>query len=145
MRGTLSTASPDTRELARRLIALEAARTETPIGGGNTAAMVCEKLRVPLAKLVGTAGFWSLMSRALAMSKAEDPVLDAIHLRPDGSMEGFDLIGRTQDSNSGVVVVAQLLGLLVTFIGESLALRFVRDAWPNASATGIDGGSGEGL
>ena len=31
------------------------------------------------------------------------------------------------------MVVAHLLGLLVTFIGEPLTLRLVRDAWPDAS------------
>ena len=41
--------------------------------------------------------------------------------------------------------MAQLLGLLVTFIGEPLTLRLVRDAWPNASVAGMDAGSEEGL
>ena len=140
----MSTASPGIRDLARRLIALEAAHTETPMGGGNTAALVCEKLRVPLTKLVGTAGFRSLMSRALAMSKTEVPLLDIIQLRPDGALEGFDGIGPTQDEESGGVVVAHLLELLVTFIGELLALRFVRDVWPNVAVTGIDGARKEG-
>jgi hypothetical protein len=38
--------------------------------------------------------------------------------------------------------VAQLLGLLVTFIGEPLTLRLVRDAWPDAPipATGAETG-----
>ena len=43
------------------------------------------------------------------------------------------------------MIVAQLLGLLVTFIGEPLTLRLVRDAWPNASVAGLDTGSDEVL
>jgi hypothetical protein len=43
-----------------------------------------------------------------------------------------------------VIVVAQLLGLLVTFIGEPLTLGLVGDAWPDAPVAGIDAGSGEG-
>jgi hypothetical protein len=31
----------------------------------------------------------------------------------------------------GATLVAQLLGLLVTFIGEHLMLTLVRDAWPD--------------
>jgi hypothetical protein len=32
----------------------------------------------------------------------------------------------------GTLLVAQLLGLLVTFIGQALTLRLVRDLWPDA-------------
>ena len=41
------------RDLARRLMALEAPRDATPAKSGSDAARVCEKLRVPLAKLAG--------------------------------------------------------------------------------------------
>ncbi len=40
--------------------------------------------------------------------------------------------------------MAHLVGLLVTFIGEPLTLTLVRDAWPGATLTGIDSGSGGG-
>jgi hypothetical protein len=96
--------------------------------------------------LVGVAGFRSLMSRAVAMAKAEVPSLAAVQVRADGSLEGLDGAGPDQiagaGSEAGVVIVAQLLGLLVTFIGEPLTLRLVRDAWPDASipATGAESG-----
>jgi hypothetical protein len=110
---------------------------------------VCEKLRLPLSKLVGVAGFRSLLSRALAIAKAEVPLLIAVQVRADGSLEGLDGPGHDQDAGAGgqagVVIVAQLLGLLVTFIGEPLTLRLVRDAWPNASMAGMGAGSGGGL
>jgi len=32
-----------------------------------------------------------------------------------------------------VLLVAQLLGLLVAFIGENLTLRLMRDVWPKLS------------
>jgi hypothetical protein len=110
---------------------------------------VCEKLRAPLAKLAGVAGFRSLMARAKALATAEVPWLDSVQVRPDGSLEGFDAARRQQgtvpNGEAGVVVVTQLLGLLVTFIGEPLTLRLVCDAWPEASVNGMDAGSGEGL
>jgi len=34
--------------------------------------------------------------------------------------------------NGGAVLVTQLLGLLVTFIGQALTLRLVRELWPDA-------------
>jgi hypothetical protein len=145
----MNTATPAIRDFARRLVALEAAHAEASVTGGSEVVRVCDKLRLPLSKLAGDAGFRSLMSRAVALAKAEIPSLVAVQVRADGSLEGLDGIG--QDSNvgadgqAGVVVVAQLLGLLVTFIGEPLMLRLVRDAWPNSSVAGIDTGSDEVL
>jgi len=44
----------------------------------------------------------------------------------------------TVDEGKGVeaaiAITAHLLGLLVTFIGESLALRLMGDAWPGTSS-----------
>jgi hypothetical protein len=143
----MSSAPPAIRDLARRLLALEAARDEPSATCGLEAGRVCEKLRLPLAKLAGIAGFRSLMSRAVAMAKAEVPSLAAVQVRADGLLEGLDGAGHDQDVGADgegqVVVVAQLLGLLVTFIGEPLTLRLVRDAWPGASVTGADVRSGE--
>jgi hypothetical protein len=70
-------------------------------------------------------------------------------VRADGLLEGIDRTGDNQGGTvggeAGVVVVAQLLGLLMTFVGEPLMLRIVRDAWPDASIAGTDAESGEGL
>ena len=93
---------------------------------------VCEKLRLPLAKLVGVAGYRSLMSRAMAIAKAEAPSLDVVRVRPDGSLEGFDGIDQNRGAEAAIVVLVHLLSLLVTFIGEPLTLGLVRDTWPEA-------------
>lgn len=126
--------------LARRLIALEVPRDGESPASGNPAVKACDKLRIPLAKLAGVAGFRSLLSRALALAKGEFPELDPVKVNADGSLEGFDGI---EQKDAGVALVAQLLGLLVTFIGEPLSLSLVRDAWPEAFANGIDAESGE--
>ncbi len=143
----MNTAAPAIHDLARRLIALEAAR-DPSVGMIDEAVRACEKLRSPLAKLAGTAGFRSLMTRAMALATAEAPWLASLQVRADGSLEGFDAAGRQQGAaaggEAGTVVVAQLLGLLVVFIGEPLTLRLVRDAWPDAPVTGMDAGAGEG-
>src|SRR5450755_1994289 len=142
----MNTATPAIQNLARRLIALESARASSDEAVGE-AVRACEKLRAPLAKLAGVAGFRSLMTRAKALAMVEAPWLESVRVKADGSLEGFDAArphqGAVPGGEVGVVVVAQLLGLLVTFIGEPLTLRFVRDAWPDASVTGMDAGSGE--
>jgi hypothetical protein len=140
----MSMPPPATRDFARRLIALEAARDESPAGG---AVRVGDKLRLPLARLIGEAGFYSLLSRAVALARAEVPSLAAVQVRADGSLEGLDSHGNEQDAavagEAGVAVVAQLLGLLVTFIGEPLVFQLVRDVWPGVSVTKPDAAGGE--
>ena len=140
--------APAIQILARRLIALEVAR-EPSVGHISAALRTCDKLRVPLSKVAGAGGYRSLMARALALATAEVPGLKSVLIKPDGSLEGFDEAMFHGDSvldvDPGVVVVTQLLGLLVTFIGEPLTLRFVRDAWPNASLDAMDAGSEERL
>jgi hypothetical protein len=87
---------------------------------------------VPLVKLVGVAGYRSLISRALAISKAEAPSLERVQVQLDGAIDGFDGIEQNLSEEAGVVVLVYLLDLLVKFIGETLTLGLVRDAWPEA-------------
>lgn len=144
----MSTPPPAIQDLARRLIALEAAREGSPCTPSGGAVRVCDRLRVSLSRLTGVAGFRSLISRSLALAKAEVPSLAPAQVRADGSLEGVDRIGHDQGANAGdeagVAVVAHLLGLLMTFVGEPLTLRLVRDAWPDASTPVTDAESGEG-
>ena len=123
--------TPAVRNLARRLTAFEAEcdPSDGPVGA---ALRACEKLRVPLVKLLGVNGFRSLMSRALVRAKAEVPSLETVQLRPDGSLEGLGGTGRTHDAGAEVEILAQLLQMLVIFINEPLTLHLVRDAWPDA-------------
>lgn len=132
---------PAMQELARRILAIEAARAKAAGTEVDVTAQVCEKLRVPLAKLAGPAGFSSLLSRALALAKAEVPSLRVVQVRPDGSLAGFEGITPSHDAGletDRVVLVIRLLGLLATFIGEPLTRRLVCDVWPDASTESTD-------
>jgi hypothetical protein len=133
----MNSTTPAIRELARRLIALEAPREAPRVADGGEVARVCEKLRMPLTKFAGVAGYRSLISRAVAIAKAKDPSLNPVQVGSDGSLEGIDLVGQ-RDAEAGVAVLVHLLGLLVTFIGEPSALGLVRDAWPDAPLEKID-------
>jgi hypothetical protein len=123
------------RVFAERLIAYErrdnkSSETKTP-----AAFLVGEKLRPHLAPLMGNVGFRALLSRALALANAEVPWLRAVHVKAaDGSFQGLDELGAQVDPDEifegRVVLLAQLLGLLVAFIGEDLTLRLVREVWP---------------
>ena len=138
----MTTVPPDIQELARRLLAVEAARAKATDLQVDEAVQVCEKLQVPLSRLTGPAGFSSLLTRALALSKAEVPSLRVVQVRPDGSLTGFDAIEDDQDAGAlekgRVALVAHLLGLLATFIGESLTRHLACEAWPDASLDSTD-------
>ncbi|MFA5863904.1 MAG: hypothetical protein WC975_04370 [Phycisphaerae bacterium] len=127
------------QDLARQLLALEAARAESSDGHVDETVCVCEKLRVTLSKFMGIAGFASLLSWALARTKAQIPSLSGVKVRTDGTLEGFD---RVQDKpaagKAGAVLVSHLLGLLVTLVGKPLTLRLVRDAWPDTDINSMD-------
>lgn len=134
----MSRASPEIQDLARRLLAFEAARDNSSEARADAAAQVIEELRLHLLKLAGVDGFRSLLSRALTLAKAEVPSLTLVQVRADGSLEGFDGIEGSREAGAvagqgGTVLVANLLELLVTFIGEPLTLRLVHVTWPNAS------------
>jgi hypothetical protein len=133
----MTSTSPATWELARRLIALEAPRVAGPDASGSQAGRVCEKLRQPLARFAGVAGYRSLISRAVAMAKAEAPSLEPLQVQSDGSLQGFHGVEQ-RDAEAGTVVVVYLLSLLVAFIGTPLTISLVRDAWPDASLDKLD-------
>ena len=130
----MDTPSASVRGLARRLLALEAARDA---GGAHVheAVRVCQKLRLSVTRFAGADGFTSLLRRSLALARADVPLLKSVTLTPDGCLDGIEQLDA--DTTNGameasVAVTAHLLGLLVTFIGEPLMLRLVRDAWPEA-------------
>ena len=125
-----SGASSKARELAQNLIAYEATAEQhsTP-----AVFLVCEKLRRPLSTLTGTAGFRSLLARALTLAKREAGALDEVKVREDGSLDGPV---RGAEGPAGASLVAQLLGLLIAFIGDALTMRLVYEIWPDLSGTG---------
>ena len=135
---------PVSRQLARRLLAYEAAAGKNSEPTESAAFRVCEKLRQPLCSLAGVAGFRSLLSRALALARAEAPSLSGVHVGADGSLKGLDELGPQRDKDmakeGGALLIAQLLGLLLTFIGEGLTLRLVQDVWPESAFDDRDSG-----
>jgi hypothetical protein len=72
----------------------------------------------------------------------EAPSLEKVQVKADGSLEWAGTVDLQQAIDEtaigGAVLVAQLLGLLFTFIGQALTLRLVRDLWPDAPFEGIN-------
>ena len=117
--------TPTTRELAHQLLSFEEVEITRAMSDMTPVVRVCDKLRRPLATLAGAAGFRSLLARALKLAKQESPVLGAWEIKPDGSLQVFG----GEMAESGAVLVAHLLGLMITLIGEYLTLRLLHDVW----------------
>lgn len=122
------------REFAERLVAYEADSQSISKTDRLATCRVCEKLRRPLVTLTGTAGFSSLLSRALTLAQRESPALSAVQVKPDGSLEGLE----GEAAQAHPILVGYLLGLLITFIGETLTMRLLHDIWPDLPGLDLD-------
>ena len=95
---------------------------------------------------MGSVGFHSLFSRALVLAGSEVAWLRAVSIKADGSWEGLDEVEAPVDAEQmtegTIILVAQLLGLLSTFIGERLTLVLVREVWPTVPLDDLDFGNG---
>jgi hypothetical protein len=120
--------------LAQRLLAFEVARNDVAEASMPALALVAEAMRGHIVTVIGIAGFRSLLGRALTIAEGQVPGLSTVHIEPDGSLalEGFnDQAREDQAAEGSTVLIAEFLGLLVTFIGESLMVTLVRNAWPD--------------
>jgi hypothetical protein len=126
-------------DLAQRLLAYETAILDS---SEKTSAVcqVSEKLRRPLSTLAGAAGYHALLSRALTLAKARSPILSAVRLRPDGSIDGLTEVRDNETTEADAILISHLLGLLVTFIGGPLTMRLVHNVWPDVSVPEISSG-----
>jgi hypothetical protein len=123
-------ASPQkTRELARSLVASEADAATTSLHTEPATVRVYERLRRQLGAPVGVDGFQALASRALALAKSESPCLRSVQVTANGGLRGLDEAEsrRDEDGEGGVTLIAQLLGLFLTLLGEATTLRLIED------------------
>ena len=130
----MSRATPQLRHFAKRLIVYETNENKSAKTKTAVPFPVPEKLRPHLVALMGNGGFQAILARALALAKTEVPWLCPVYINAGGFMEGLEGLqaqrGPDEFLEGRIVLLAQLLGLLVAFIGENLTLRLVREVWP---------------
>ena len=140
-------------DLAHRLLACEAAKGDTFKSGDTATVRVYEKLRLSLSSFAGAAGFQSLASRALVLAKSEVPALSSAQVATNGSLQGLgrleaqivldkDRPGKNPADDGEIILIARLLGLLLTLLGEALTLSLLRNAWPGADFDDRSSGNG---
>jgi len=130
----MNRASPRMRRFAKHLIVSDALVNGASKAGRATPFPITDTLRPHLVTLMGNGGVRALLARALALSAAEISWLRAVHVNADGDLEGLEAAGSIFDPaeflEGRVVLLAQLLGLLVAFIGPSLTSSMVGEFWP---------------
>ena len=127
-----------TRELARSLIASEAESAAASLHTEPATMRAYERLRRQLGAPVGPDGFQALASRALALAKSESPQLSAVQVTANGGLRGLGEVESQADAEengeAGVILIAQLLGLFLTFLGEATTLSLIEDLRIQADA-----------
>jgi len=132
----MSRATPKLINFAARLLTYEALPGKPAAGDKSAAFRVCEHLRHALTKLTGPAGFKALLNRALMLAIADVPTLSAVKVNADGSLEGLGGVESQAVDDQFVrreaILIAQLLGLLITFVGSNVTSGIIQDIWPQA-------------
>jgi hypothetical protein len=75
---------------------------------------------------MGPAAFRSLLGRALTLAKRNAGNLEDVKVKDNGLLEGLN----EGVNGAGLVIVASLVALLMTFIGQPITLRLLHDVWP---------------
>jgi len=117
------------RDLARGLVAREA--HSSTLQTEPASVRVYERLRRQLGTSMGADGFQSLATRALALARSESPRLGAVQLMANGGLRGLcEIEPHTkcdEDGELGIILIAQLLGLFLTLLGEATTFRLIED------------------
>jgi hypothetical protein len=121
----------ETRDLARSLVALEADTGTASLRTEPATVRVYDRLRRQFSAPVGVDAFQVLASRALALAKSESRRLSAVQITANGGVRGLGEVeshtDTDEDGEAGVILIAQLLGLFVSFLGEATTLRLIED------------------
>ena len=130
----MNRATPQMRSFAKRLLATEIAGMRPGEAADATLFPVTDKLRPHLTLLMGKGGVRALLARALVLASAEMPWLSAAQVNANGDLDGLEALAvgldPTEFFECRVVLLAQLLGLLVAFIGPNLTSRLIGEVWP---------------
>lgn len=128
-------ATPELHELALRLLAHEAgdAPLDTNVAGAMRRA--CERLSAQVDPLIGAGGMSALVKRATYLARREFAWLDAVEV-DETALCSFEHLGEAVEERPAdearrgtVAILANIIWLLVTFIGDDLVLGLVRQAW----------------
>jgi hypothetical protein len=126
---------PSVERFVRAVVRAEIARDGAGVDS-HVAQRIMVRLHQELGKLIGAAGFDVLLARALVLARRARPSLAGIAAGPGGTLTGLADAGGDdgEQEEAATAIASHFIELLVTLIGEDLAMRLLRDMWPTATA-----------
>jgi hypothetical protein len=120
----------------RRMLAREAGTDAHAAAVAVAARRLCERFAQQVIPLIGDTGVAAILARSLHLVHRNTP-----GLAPRGPSERDGPLGMLQQllehqeptvaADAAVTMLATVGELLVSFIGESLTTRLLREAWPD--------------
>jgi hypothetical protein len=127
------------RGLARRVLARRAGAAVDATAVASAASRAYDGLARVLAPVIGDIGVAAMTGRALHLTRREYAWLPSRTPTPADDptfTQVIDVLKRQDDpavaAEAAAAILATIIGLLATFIGEPLAARLVQQAWPDA-------------
>jgi hypothetical protein len=137
-RGMTATENAALRQLAARALMGRAGPQADAAALAAAARRASDELARVLAPVIGRLGIDALAGRAVNLVQREYPWLAATHHpeQAEGLFSYFSISLAQQDpavgAEAAAAVLATFTGLVVRLIGEPLAMRLMRQAWPDA-------------
>jgi hypothetical protein len=138
----MSMSSPKLRRFARHaLVAATGATAPDPAQLASAFDVLCERLRMRLHPMFGTAAIAALFARSHRVATSDFPWLANV-VPKDGercSLDGLETVSRHLEPETMAeglaAVLAHDIELLSTFIGDDLVMPLVQEAWGTASVS----------
>ena len=129
------------RLLAQQILSHEAGGSTEPDVLTQAIERAEMRIRSQLSELIGLSGYAALIARALRLAQDEIPALEHVTINIEkGGLNGIHDFMEVAQAHvdyprsawAGLTaILAHVIGLLSTFIGEDLALRLIREGWPD--------------
>jgi hypothetical protein len=120
--------------VARRLFAEETRGATNDAQLVAAADRMCIQVAAGLSRWFGNYGSAALVTRAIARTRAQHPVLDSVVLRPDqspwiaGLADGSDSHDATAVAEGFVAMLAALIDAMSRLIGEDLTTKLLEQS-----------------
>lgn len=134
----MTAVAPRAQTLAEQVLRYEGWGGQDPAAAADALQRACARFRRRLVVLIGSIGFAALFSRALRLAQEDFPALQGLTFdaQGEGGLQRLDAYvtasaGDPAAATAGLsAILAHLIGLLIIFTDEDIAVRLVHEAWP---------------
>ncbi|WP_433933475.1 hypothetical protein AB3662_03940 [Sorangium cellulosum] len=123
------------RALSRRIIEHAIAGREGPADVAAAIEGAFRRLNQVMSTVIGPIGFQAVVTRAVHLTRRASPGFDACNVTcgdtvvMTGISELIEREGAAQAGAAAAVLLANVIALLCSFIGEDLTFRLLRRGW----------------